>query len=167
MDKDAKIPGKSTLHWRQSTIRTGDLLIDIETRAASADDKRVRLTGKEYCILELFSVRKGAIVTKRMLLDHLYGGLDEPELKIIDVFVCHRAKSWRRRRAASTISRRSGVEVIGCTIRGKYYRCPILNRRSVQSAHARQPDRASYQSSPRCRISFSSMTTICSASRPA
>ena len=77
---------------RQSAIRTGDLLIDIETRAISADDKPVRLTGKEYCILELLSVRKGAIVTKRMLLDHLYGGLDEPELKIIDVFVCHLRK---------------------------------------------------------------------------
>ena len=62
------------------------------TRVVSADDKPVRLTGKEYCILELLSLRKGAIVTKRMLLDHLYGGIDEPELNIIDVFVCHLRK---------------------------------------------------------------------------
>jgi two-component system cell cycle response regulator CtrA len=50
------------------------------------------LTGKEYCIFELLSLRKGAIVTKGMLLDHLYGEMDAPELKIIDVFVCHLRK---------------------------------------------------------------------------
>jgi len=82
------IPGSA----RQSAIRTGDLVVDLETRVVSADDEPVRLTGKEYCILELLSLRKGAIVTKRMLLDHLYGGIDEPELKIIDVFVCHLRK---------------------------------------------------------------------------
>jgi hypothetical protein len=48
----------------------------------------VRLTGKEYGILELLSLRKGTTLTKEMFLDHLYGGMDEPELKIIDVFVC-------------------------------------------------------------------------------
>jgi len=82
------IPGSA----RQSAIRTGDLVVDLETRVVSADDEPVRLTGKEYCILELLSLRKGAIVTKRMLLDHLYGGIDEPELNIIDVFVCHLRK---------------------------------------------------------------------------
>ena len=82
------IPGSA----RQSAIRTGDLVVDLETRVVSADDEPVRLTGKEYCILELLSLRNGAIVTKRMLLDHLYGGIDEPELNIIDVFVCHLRK---------------------------------------------------------------------------
>ena len=82
------IPGSA----RQSAIRTGDLVVDLATRVVTADAKPVRLTGKEYCILELLSLRKGAIVTKRMLLDHLYGGIDEPELKIIDVFVCHLRK---------------------------------------------------------------------------
>jgi two-component system cell cycle response regulator CtrA len=52
----------------------------------------VRLTGKEYCILELLSLRKGTTVTKEMFLGHLYGGKDEPELKIIDVFVCNLRK---------------------------------------------------------------------------
>jgi two-component system cell cycle response regulator CtrA len=77
---------------RQSTIRTGDLVVDLETRVVSVDDERVPLTGKEYCIFELLSLRKGTILTKQMLLDHLYGGMDEPELKIIDVFVCHLRK---------------------------------------------------------------------------
>jgi TfoX/Sxy family transcriptional regulator of competence genes len=52
------------------------------------EDRPVALTEKEYGIIELLSLRKGTILTKEMFLDHLYGGMDEPELKIIDVFVC-------------------------------------------------------------------------------
>src|SRR5271163_3293280 len=52
------------------------------------DGARVHLTGKEYQMLELLSLRKGTTLTKEMFLNHLYGGMDEPELKIIDVFVC-------------------------------------------------------------------------------
>ena len=52
------------------------------------DDKSVHLTGKEYGILELLSLRKGTTLTKEMFLNLLYNGMDEPELKIIDVFVC-------------------------------------------------------------------------------
>src|SRR6516165_9054389 len=62
---------------RQSTIRTGDLVVDLKTRVISVHDKAVRVTCKEYCIFELLSVHKGAIVTKQMLLDHLYDGVDE------------------------------------------------------------------------------------------
>ena len=75
-----------------STIRTGDLVVDLATRVVTADAKPVRLTGKEYSILELLSLRKGTTVTKEMLLGHLYGGMDEPGLKIIDVFICHLRK---------------------------------------------------------------------------
>lgn len=70
------------------TIRTGMLTVNLETRAVSIDDKPVHLTGKEYRILELLSRRKGTTLTKEMFLDHLYGGIDEPEIKIIDVFIC-------------------------------------------------------------------------------
>ena len=38
-------------------------------------------------MLELLSLRKGTTLTKEMFLNHLYGGMDEPELKIIDVFI--------------------------------------------------------------------------------
>ena len=77
---------------RPSTIQTGELVVDLETRVVSVNDKRVRLTGKEYGILELLSLWQGTTVTKEMLLGHLYGGMDEPEMKIIDVFVCHLRK---------------------------------------------------------------------------
>ena len=52
------------------------------------EGKTVHLTGKEYQMLELLSLRKGTTLTKEMFLNHLYGGMDEPELKIIDVFIC-------------------------------------------------------------------------------
>ena len=72
----------------QSVIRTGDLIVDLDTKTAQVNQARVRLTGKEYLILELLSLRKGATITKEMFLSHLYGGMDEPEMKIIDVFMC-------------------------------------------------------------------------------
>src|SRR6516162_8351529 len=72
----------------ESTIRTGKLVVNLDTRIVSVDDQPVHLTGKEYGILELLSLHKGTTMTKEMFLNHLYGGMDEPELKIIDVFVC-------------------------------------------------------------------------------
>ena len=72
----------------QSTIKTGKLTVNLEARTVDAVGKPLHLTGKEYAILELLSLRKGTTLTKEMFLNHLYGGIDEPELKIIDVFVC-------------------------------------------------------------------------------
>ena len=72
----------------ESVIRTGKLLVNLDSRTVEVDGQPLRLTGKEYGILELLSLRKGTTLTKEMFLNHLYGGMDEPELKIIDVFVC-------------------------------------------------------------------------------
>jgi two-component system, cell cycle response regulator CtrA len=80
--------GSSSTPNRPSTVRTGDLVVDLDSRVVSIDDQPVHLTGKEYGILELLSLRKGTTLTKEMLLNHLYGGVHEPALKIIDVFVC-------------------------------------------------------------------------------
>ena len=71
-----------------SVIRTGRLTVNLDTRMVEIDSHPLHLTGKEYGILELLSLRKGTTLTKEMFLNHLYGGMDEPELKIIDVFVC-------------------------------------------------------------------------------
>ena len=71
-----------------SIIKTGKLVVNLDARTVEVDSKPVHLTGKEYGILELLSLRKGTTLTKEMFLNHLYGGMDEPELKIIDVFVC-------------------------------------------------------------------------------
>src|SRR5258705_12455081 len=72
----------------ESMIRTGKLVVNLDTRVVSVEEQPVHLTGKEYGILELLSLRKGTTLTKEMFLNHLYGGMDEPELKIIDVFIC-------------------------------------------------------------------------------
>jgi two-component system cell cycle response regulator CtrA len=72
----------------ESVIRTGKLTVNLDSRTVEVDGHPLHLTGKEYGILELLSLRKGTTLTKEMFLNHLYGGLDEPELKIIDVFVC-------------------------------------------------------------------------------
>jgi two-component system cell cycle response regulator CtrA len=72
----------------QSVINTGRLSVNLDARTVEVDGRAVHLTGKEYGILELLSLRKGTTLTKEMFLNHLYGGMDEPELKIIDVFIC-------------------------------------------------------------------------------
>jgi two-component system cell cycle response regulator CtrA len=72
----------------ESVIRTGKLMVNLDARTVEVDGEAVHLTGKEYGILELLSLRKGTTLTKEMFLNHLYGGMDEPELKIIDVFIC-------------------------------------------------------------------------------
>jgi len=72
----------------QSVITTGKLTVNLDAKTVEVDTQRVHLTGKEYQMLELLSLRKGTTLTKEMFLNHLYGGMDEPELKIIDVFIC-------------------------------------------------------------------------------
>ena len=72
----------------QSVITTGKLTVNLDAKTVEVDGQRVHLTGKEYQMLELLSLRKGTTLTKEMFLNHLYGGMDEPELNIIDVFIC-------------------------------------------------------------------------------
>ena len=72
----------------QSVIRTGRVNVNLDAKTVDVEGASVHLTGKEYQMLELLSLRKGTTLTKEMFLNHLYGGMDEPELKIIDVFIC-------------------------------------------------------------------------------
>jgi two-component system, cell cycle response regulator CtrA len=82
----------------ESTVTTGKLTVNLDAKTVEVDGSRVHLTGKEYQMLELLSLRKGTTLTKEMFLNHLYGGMDEPELKIIDVFIC----KLRKKLAAAT-----------------------------------------------------------------
>jgi len=81
-----------------SVIKTGDITVNLDAKTVEVTGQRVHLTGKEYQMLELLSLRKGTTLTKEMFLNHLYGGMDEPELKIIDVFIC----KLRKKLAAAT-----------------------------------------------------------------
>ena len=74
--------------FSQPTLSVGPLLLNLGSREVSVEGRPVHLTGKEYGILELLTLRKGVVLTKEAFLNHLYGGMDEPEVKIIDVFIC-------------------------------------------------------------------------------
>ena len=74
--------------YSQPTLRVGNLQLNLDSREVLVSGAAVHLTGKEYSILELLVLRKGMVLTKEAFLNHLYGGMDEPEMKIIDVFIC-------------------------------------------------------------------------------
>ena len=69
-------------------IRTGKLVVNVDSRSVEVEGHPLHLTRKEYGILELLALRKGTILSQEMFLNHLYGGTDEPAIQIIDVFVC-------------------------------------------------------------------------------
>ncbi len=91
----------------QSVIRTGDITVNLDAKTVEVFTQRVHLTGKEYQMLELLSLRKGTTLTKEMFLNHLYGGMDEPELKIIDVFICK-----LRKKLASAANGQHHIETV-------------------------------------------------------
>ena len=85
----------------ESVIRTGESVVNLDSKTVEVEGDRVHLTGKEYQMFELLSLRKGVTLTKEMFLNHLYGGMDEPELKIIDVFICKLRKKLAKATATS------------------------------------------------------------------
>jgi two-component system cell cycle response regulator CtrA len=74
--------------FSQPTLTVGPLTLNLGSREVMVEGANVHLTGKEYAVLELLTLRKGIVLTKEAFLNHLYGGMDEPEVKIIDVFIC-------------------------------------------------------------------------------
>ena len=96
----------------QSVIRTGMVNVNLDAKTVDVEGQTVHLTGKEYQMLELLSLRKGTTLTKEMFLNHLYGGMDEPELKIIDVFICKLRKK---------LSQATGGETYIETVWGRGY----------------------------------------------
>jgi len=91
----------------QSIIKTGDIEVNLDGKTVEVRRNTVHLTGKEYQMLELLSLRKGTTLTKEMFLNHLYGGMDEPELKIIDVFICK-----LRKKLSEATGRENHIETV-------------------------------------------------------
>ncbi len=91
----------------ESIINIGQVALNLDSRTVEVQGKPLHLTSKEYAILELLALRKGTILTKEMFLNHLYGGIDEPELKIIDVFVCK-----LRKKLAQATGGRNYIETV-------------------------------------------------------
>jgi two-component system cell cycle response regulator CtrA len=78
--------------FARSVLRVGPLEIDMASREVRIDDQPLAVTRKEYAILELMALRKGRVIPKQNFLDHLYSGLDGPETRVIDVFICNLRK---------------------------------------------------------------------------
>jgi two-component system cell cycle response regulator CtrA len=89
--------------YSQPILKIGSLHLNLDSREVLADGQMVHLTGKEYAILELLVLRKGMVLTKEAFLNHLYGGIDEPEMKIIDVFICKLRKKLAQAGAGNLI----------------------------------------------------------------
>ena len=80
----------------KNVLEFGELMLDLHARQACVHGRQLDLTNKEYQMLELLCLRSGRVVSKETFLDHLYGGIDEPEMKIIDVFICKLRKKISR-----------------------------------------------------------------------
>jgi two-component system cell cycle response regulator CtrA len=107
----------------ESVIITGDLRVNLDTKTVKVGNSQVYLTAKEYQMLEFLSLRKGTPITKGMFLNNLYGGMDEPDMKIIDVFICK-----LRKKLASAASGKDYIE----TVRGRGYVLRELSEGQVQ-----------------------------------
>jgi two-component system cell cycle response regulator CtrA len=111
----------------QSAIQTGDLVLNVDTRTVEVNGARVHLTAKEYQLLELLSLHKGITLTKEVIMNHLYNDMEEPEIKIIDVFVCK-----LRKKLADASSGKTYIETVWG--RGYVWRQPIDERQVQVSA---------------------------------
>jgi two-component system cell cycle response regulator CtrA len=109
--------------FAEPTLRVGPIELRLGAREVTVNGKPVHLTGKEFSILELLVLRRGMVLSKEAFLNHLYGGMDEPEIKIIDVFVCKLRKK---------LAEASGEQIIG-TVWGRGY----VLRESAGQAPAR------------------------------
>jgi len=115
----------------------GDLKINISQQKVFVKGLHVRVTGKEYKMLELLCLRNGMIVTKEMFLNYLYGGHDEPEMKIVDVFIC----KLRKKLAAAGMEGNGFIE----TLWGRGYRiseCSVKVDAGSPAAIWLEPERA-------------------------
>jgi two-component system cell cycle response regulator CtrA len=122
--------------FSQPSLRVGPLQLNLDSREVTAAGQPVHLTGKEYSILELLVLRKGMALTKEAFLNHLYGGMDEPEMKIIDVFICKLRKKLAQAGATNLIGTVWG--------RGYMIREPNVERASMPygsdaPAHTAEP----------------------------
>lgn len=71
------------------------IVLDRTARTVEANGILVRLTRKEFDLMELLTVR-GDVVSRDQVFDYLYGGVDMPDPKILDVFICKIRGKLRR-----------------------------------------------------------------------
>jgi two-component system cell cycle response regulator CtrA len=123
--------------FSQPNLRIGDLQLNLDSHEVTVAGNPVHLTGKEYAILELLTLRKGMILTKEAFLNHLYGGMDEPEMKIIDVFICKLRKKLAQAGAVNLIGTVWGR---GYMMREAEHRVPLPASQMADAEAAQEKD---------------------------
>ena len=92
-------------HGDPDAVSVGDLRINLAARRVYKNDEEIELTGREYSILELLVRRRGDVVARTTLSEHLYSDDSELMSNAIDVHVA----SLRRKLGAAVIQTRRGL----------------------------------------------------------
>jgi two-component system, cell cycle response regulator CtrA len=129
--------------FSQPVLRVGPIELNLDSREVTVDGRELHLTGKEYSILELLVLRKGMVLTKEAFLNHLYGGLDEPEMKIVDVFVCKLRRKLAKAGAEGMIGTVWGRGYMIRTPEGEEADLPRLGPLRLDDLAEDQPDQLS------------------------
>ena len=79
-----------------NVLSVGNISLDLTSQLMFANGIPVPLTGKEYSIFEMLLLRKNRVQGKVEILDYLYNGIDEPDMKVLDVFVCKIRKKMEK-----------------------------------------------------------------------
>ena len=118
--------------YSQPMLRVGSVQLNLETRDATVNGEQMPLTNKEYAILELLMIRKGMVLSKEAFLNHIYGGMDEPDPKIVDVFIC------KLRRKLAAAGAQSVIETVwgrGYTVKNQaVVKAPVERERQLEAA---------------------------------
>jgi DNA-binding response OmpR family regulator len=97
---------------RPVDLSAGDLRIDVAERRVFRGDDEIEMTARELAVLELLLRRRGEVVSKRAVLDHVWDDDFEGDPNIVEVYV---------RRLRNKIDRPYGKQAIE-TLRGSGYR---------------------------------------------
>lgn len=118
---------RRALGHRSAEIACGHVVLDQARQAVAVDGRPVRLTRREYEVLEMLMLRRGTVIGKEACMARLYGAEDGPETRIVDVFVC----KLRRKLAAA------GAAEILRTVWGVGYAAEEPGPAAIAAARAR------------------------------
>jgi two-component system OmpR family response regulator len=93
---------------KEPVLNVGPLRIDTARRLVARGDEEVALTPQEYAVLEYLVARRGHVVPKSDLLDHLYGGDGAASENAVEVLVHQLRKKVQEPPAPEIIRTRRG-----------------------------------------------------------
>ena len=76
----------------KSLLRLGPVELSLDRREVRVHGQQLHLSRREFAVLELLFLKQGVILNKVAFLNHLYCGMEEPEMKTIDVIICRLRK---------------------------------------------------------------------------